>query len=420
MEHGFLQRILRYFSGYLLILVSGSNAERFFNMCCFHDIHLYELKRQGSSYHAEIKAADYFRLRPVIKKTGICPVILSKKGFPFFLRRNRKRKILFFCAFCFAAGIYYLSGFLWRIEYQGCYYHTKEELQSFLRDNGLYEGVRRSKADCTEVEEAIRSRYPDIGWVSAEIRGTVMKISIQETKMPSLSAETASDGYGEVWTEETGHIKAARDGIVSELTVISGTAMVKTGDVVRKGDILISGIITIIGDDGTAVNRYPVLAKGNISLKTTERYEDIFSLEYEKRVYTGREKKGFSLRLFGTKIFSYMPSNSYKDCDIINEMGQYCIGKDFYLPIWMSSVKIREYHWEPAVYLPEEARLLAEDRTRQYLTERKAQGAVILEAELTTELLADSCSTTGTLVLLEPAWQYQTIIPDEWRLEGGE
>ena len=80
--------------------------------------------------------------------------------------------------------------------------------------------------------------------------------------MPSLEAERVVDGLGNAWGEETGHIVAARDGIVAELTVKSGTAMVRPGDVVKKGDILIGGVIDVVGDDGGVVAKHAVLAAG--------------------------------------------------------------------------------------------------------------------------------------------------------------
>lgn len=420
MGKGLLQSLLCYLRGYLKIRIAGSNAERFFNLCKHQDILLWSICQEGSGYTAEIAAKDYFRLRPIIRKTRTCPVIQCKKGFPFFLKRSRKRKILFFCAVCFAGLLYYFSGFLWRIEYAGCYFHTKEQLEDFLAKQGIFEGVRKKHADCAEIEEWIRSAFTDIGWVSAEITGTVMKISIQETRMPELSNEVVTDGTGKIWEEETGHITAAKDGVVTKITVVRGTANVRPGDVVKAGDILISGIVTVKGDNDLIVNQYSVLAEGEVLLKTVEKYEDRFSLEYKKKVYTGREKKGIRIEAAGRKIFSYTPSNSYRECDIINDMSQYCIGEDFYLPLKAWVTTIREYEIETAAYTEEEARILADNRLLRYLNEQKTSGAAILETRLETEVADGFCRTFGIILLSERAWQYQTIIPNEWRSESAD
>ena len=419
MKNELLNRMNRYRRGYIKIRITGSNAERFLNLCQHQELRMDRICREGCNYTAVMPADDYFRLRPVIRKTGIRPEISEKRGLPFLLRKNRKRKVLLLCAVLFAGLLYYLSGFLWRIEYEGCYYHTKEQLQSFLEECGIYEGVRKREASCPEIEEKIRSRFTDIGWVSAEISGTVMKIRIKETKMPKLNADKAADGFGEIWQEETGHIVAASDGIVMEISVASGSAQVRAGDVVRRGQILISGVLDVFGDNETLVERRPVLAQGSVVLKTTENYDDRFPLDYEKRVYSGRKKTGLRLELAGIKIFSYSPSNSYPECDIISEMEQYCIGDSFFLPFKAWKTTVREYYMEPAVYSEEEARIAANERLIRYLTERKEGGATLLSSEVSTELEKNACHTSGLLIFQESAWKYRTVNPDEWRLEEG-
>ncbi|MBQ9120045.1 MAG: sporulation protein YqfD [Lachnospiraceae bacterium] len=419
MKKGVLNRLLSSMRGYVEFRLDGSNAERFLNLCRNHGIMLYDIERCGAVYEAKTEAASYFALRPIIKKTGMCPQIVGKYGFPFFLRRNRKRKILLAVAILFITLLFYLSGFLWRIEYEGCYYHTREQLSAFLTELGVREGMKKRQADASGIEEAIRSRFTDIGWVSVEIIGTKMSIRINETRMPTLVTEQAYSGIGELWEAEEGHIVAASDGIVSEIIALKGIPMVKAGDIVRKGDVLISGVITVAGDDGMAVNRYPVLAKGEITLKTVKEYRDDFAMQYQKKIYTGKEKKGYQLQAFGRKIFSYTPSNSYKECDIINEISQYCLWDDFYLPLTKKEQLFREYRYEAAVYTKEEAKLLADEHLLRYLEEQKKLGAVILASEVETQFTGKRCVTTGEIQLLETAWQYQAIIPDEWRLENG-
>ncbi len=418
MKSRLTKRMDRYFNGTVEICISGSNAERFLNLCQFQEIPLRDIRRDGSRYRAFLPAKDYFRLRPVIKKTGICPGITRRLGLPFALKRNRKRKILFLCALMFAGMIYYLSGFLWRIEFDGCYYHTVEQLREFLRQEGIMEGIRKSGADCNAIEECIRSNFTDIGWVSAELTGTVMKIHIKETRMPSMSAEQIVDGYGNTWEEETGHIVAAKDGVVTQITVKSGVAQVRVGDVVKEGDILIRGVLEIVGDDGNVTARHPVLADGTVRLKCVEDYSQAVPLTYEKKVYTGKSRSGIKLEIFGRKIFSYNPSNYYQNCDIITETGQYCIGESFYLPLVCEKTTVMEYTLTTETRTKNEAELAADQLLLRYLEEKKRGGAVILEKRLTPRFTKTECVLEGLLIFDESAWKYRRIKSDEWRQEN--
>ncbi len=420
MKSRMTRRLTRFFNGTVDICISGSNAERFLNLCQYQEIPLHDIRREGSRYRACLSAGDYFRLRPVIKKTGICPRITKRSGLPFCLKRNRKRKILYFCALMFAGMIYYLSGFLWRIEFDGCYYHTVEQLREFLRQEGIMEGIRKNQTDCSAIEESIRSRYTDIGWVSVELAGTVMKIHIKETRMPSMNADRVVDGYGNEWEEDTGHIVAARDGVVTEITVKSGMAKVRAGDVVKAGDILIDGVLEITGDDGSVIARHPVLADGDVRLKCVETYKQAVPMTYEEKVYTGRSRKGIELEILGKKIFSFNPSNSYQNSDIITEMGQYCIGENFYLPLVCARTTVREYTLNTAVRTKKEAELAANELLLRYLQERKQGGAVILEKRLAPRFTKTQCVLEGLLVFNESAWEYRRIKSDEWRTDNGD
>ncbi len=93
--------------------------------------------------------------------------------------------------------------------------------------------------------------------MSAELRGTKLFLRLAETDMPLMQKEESVPV----------HLVATADGIVESLVCRSGTPMVKIGDVVKKGDILVSGIVSVIGDNETLVNRYPVAADADILLK---------------------------------------------------------------------------------------------------------------------------------------------------------
>lgn len=235
--------------------------------------------------------------------------------------------------------------------------------------------------------------------------------------MPSMNADRAVDGHGEVWEQKTGHIVAAKDGIVAELTVRSGTARVRVGDVVKAGDILIDGVLDIVGDDGSIIARHAVLADGDVRLKCVENYRQAVPMTYEQKVYTGRDRSGIELEILGRKIFSYNPSNSYQNRDIITEIGQYCIGEDFYLPLVCTKTTVREYTLMAAKRTKKEAELAAMQMLLRYLEERKREGAVILDKRLAPRFTKKECILEGVLVFNESAWEYRKIKSDEWRLE---
>ena len=121
-----------------------------------------------------------------MKKTKTRPFIQKRFGLPFLLHRYRKRKVFAIGVVLCCAIVYIMSLFIWEISISGELKHTDESMLKFLKTNHVYMGIQKEKVDCPKIEEAIRAKYPDIGWVSAEIRGTRLLIKIKETDRKSV------------------------------------------------------------------------------------------------------------------------------------------------------------------------------------------------------------------------------------------
>ena len=109
-----------------------------------------------------------------------------------------------------------LSLYIWDISVFGSYTHTPEQITGFLRENGIAAGKAKSEIDCAGIEALLRSAFEDIGWVSAEIKGTRLIIRISETNLTDTNPPSAGPQ----------HIVAEKDGIVRQIVVRSGTPMV--------------------------------------------------------------------------------------------------------------------------------------------------------------------------------------------------
>jgi len=404
-----MKRCYDYFGGMVFVELCGSSPERFFNVCRSRKIPLYEISTQvtdkGTVYVAKMKLKDYFRVRHAAKKAHCIPYVRKRIGLPFFIKKYRNR-IAFFAGgiYCFWL-IWLLSRFVWDISVTGGFIHTEEELLSYLRGTGVVCGMRCEEINCTEIERQLRIDYPDIGWVSAELRGTKLFLKIAETDMPMLQEESTTPV----------HLVATADGIVETLTCRKGTPLVKEGDVVKKGDILVSGVISVIGDNDVEVNRYAVAADADITLKTVKKYSHSFSGKTEEKNYTGNEKTGYIFSYGNKKIFSHIPSHSYTNYAIITEDAVLSLHEHFPLPLRVQKYTVSEYVPTVRDYTKEEAEALAKqalDRYLAYLTENRT---MVLSAETETVGGKDTVKTEGKLLLLAEAWEQVAVQEDEWR-----
>ena len=80
--------------GAVRIRVQGEQTERFLNLCKAREIKISKLIRTGEqSLEGNMLIADFFRLSPIRRKTGVKIHILEKHGLPFFFYRSKRERL---------------------------------------------------------------------------------------------------------------------------------------------------------------------------------------------------------------------------------------------------------------------------------------------------------------------------------------
>ena len=405
-----MMHVFDFFRGEVFVELSGTSPERFFNICRSRKIPLYAISTQvtekGTCYVARMRLKDYLKIRPTAKKARCIPYVRKRIGVPFLYKKYRKRIVFFAGGFYCLWFMWLLSCFVWDISVTGGFVHTEEKLLSYLRDNNIFCGMRCEEVDCTAIERQLRIDYPDIGWVSAELRGTKLFLRIAETDMPMIKEENTAPV----------HLVATADGMVERLVCRQGTPLVKEGDVVKKGDILVSGVVPVIGDNEVEVNRYAVAADADITIKTVKNYSHSFPRKTVEQIFTGKTKKGYQFSFGNRKIFSHMPSHTYANYAIITEDAVLSVHKHFPLPFRLRKTTVSEYVPKVREFTEREANLLANQALNRYLAYLTENRTTVLSAETETVVGKDTIKTTGKLFLLSEAWEQVPVQEDEWRL----
>lgn len=400
-----LIRIVKWFQGYLLVRIKGYSPERFINLCSAKDILIWDLRQVEDGYEFFISVQGFRQLKQIVKKTKTRPYIKKRYGLPFLLHRYRKRKVFAIGVVLCCILVYIMSLFIWEISISGEQKHTDEAILKFLKSNNVYTGIQKEKVSCQEIEDKIRAKYPDIGWVSAEIRGTRLLIKVKETNMPKTVEKRT----------QPCHIVADKDGIITSIITRNGIPQVKAGAIVKKGDVLISGVVDIMGDFDVLVRKEPVVSDADVKMKTFYEYSDSFDLKYTKKQYTGKEKKAYSVSINENKIFLYSPFNVYKKYDIIDNDEKIRIGNNFYLPISLGTTYYKEFEMIPSTYTKEEADQIAKENLQLYIDKLIENGVTILENNVKIEIKGTKCVTSGKLIVEEDATTYRSIDDSEWR-----
>jgi len=391
-----LLSILKWSRGYLTILLRGTSPERFMNLCRNKGILLWNMHTSGRYCICNISIDGFRQLPPIVRKTGTRPVIQRKCGLPFYIQRYRNRTGfvagMLLCLFF----LYYSSLFVWKITVDGNFTHTQEEIVKFLKIYDIMPGIKIEAVDAAGMEEEIRKKFEDIGWVSIEITGTHLYVHLSETNMP-----VGIEGVKEAESD----LVAGHDGIVRSIITREGTPVVEEGQEVKKGDVLVSGRVEILGDSGEVVETRLLAADADILLETKYTYNDTFPLAYEKVEYKENKKTAYGISVFGHTFFIENPLKriaKFEKYDIIVSENSMHLGKNFILPVTLLSERWREYQGTEAVYTKEEVKALAQEHLSRYLKELEEREVSVLDPKLSLNISKTTATVSGSILVLEP------------------
>lgn len=364
--------ILLFFKGFYSIVVSGFGAERFINLCRLKNITLWDLKLSGQNeYHMKITVQDYNTLEEIINKTGVTADIQKKYGLPFLFqgKKNRLFYLIFICIAVFL--IFFSNRFVWKIEYEGNYSITEEQLKDFLYENGVREGIKKEKIPYEVLEENLRLTFPVIKWCSVSLKGNTLTLRVEENTL-------LKDKEGEITDFIYSDIVAENDGEIISVMVRNGLSLVKAGDSVKKGQILVTGAVPVYNDDETLKKYHYYDADADVFIKSEITYEENLDTDYLSKEYTGRKTQNRYLKIGDINIqFPKKVSFAYYDTYVTTQ--RFSLFHRLFLPVYYGIYEYREYYLIQKKYTDEEVVFLFNKNLSNYYARLEEKGVQILE-----------------------------------------
>ncbi len=386
-----MKHVFRYLQGYLRIRVWGYSPERFMNLCSSRGILLWDIKRREEGYEMYILLSGFFKLRPIVRKTGTRAVVLERYGFPFFIRRMRRRKVF---ALGFPACLAFLmamSQFVWAIDFEGNHSLTDDVLLDFLVHNGVDYGTPRNSINIEELEAQLREQFDVITWASARMEGTKFVVKLKENDL----------AFPEEQEEESGwlgsDLVAARDGVVVSILTRQGVPQVTAGSQVHAGDVLVSGSIPVTADDGTVREYQYCRADADVEIFYGMQVREELPLTYEYKSYTGREKRAPFLAAGRRKWVFCLREPSYLRYDTVLDASQLKLLEGLYLPLYYGFQVYREYLPVESVYTREQAEAILQERFQENIAALEEKGVQIIQKDVTINTVGNTLVLEGRL-----------------------
>ena len=395
-----LVQTFRYIRGYLKIRVTGYSPERFLNLCKNKRIDIWELEAVGNAYEMYIMVHSFRKLRPILKKTRTKVTIEERFGLPFFFYRYRRRTLFFGgCILCMAL-IYYLTFFVWNIEFQGNQRITDEVLLEYLETKNVRHGMAKKKVSCSQIVKDIRKDFDEIIWVSVSMKGSNLYIHIKENSDTFVDKDSI---------EEPADIVADKSGIVVSIVTRSGVPKVVVGSEVKEGEVLVSGTVDVLNDAKEVIGHRYVTADADIVIRTVHSYEDSINKEYPVKTYS-KKKKILPYVQVGKHLLSFTSKISTKKNEIRTDETQLKIGKQFYLPITIGKKELLEYKIKTLEYSKEEMEKLLNENLQRFYEQLEDRSVTVESNDIHIIHQNYVAKAIGTLILLEEVGIHRKIV----------
>ncbi len=264
-------KIFRKIPGKVRFTLRGLNIEKFLNHIISSGYNLVKISRIE---HGKVSFVVPFKDSDVVKseaeKYGFEVCIGEVFGFyrvvDFVLKR-----FAFVIAIIICLSVYLFSNlFVWSVNISGNYRLSKVDIMSALQLENYGIGKPKANINTKQVEQVLLKKFDQIALVSAHLYGNSLNINISE-KLPQnyLDYRLMCSDY---------------NGIIKEFTLVSGTAAVKVGDVVRVGDVLVYPYI--IDNSG---EKKSIFAQANIVIEVDFSYT--ISYNENREIYEDSGRK---------------------------------------------------------------------------------------------------------------------------------
>ena len=366
-----LKKAVKLLRGSVCVRAKSAYPERMLNLCSARGIEFWDVRWiDDTALSFCVARGDLRALRRAAEGCGAEVSIERTAGTPFFFARLRRRHALFAGGILCAALLLVNSLFIWDFEVTGNETVPTETILHALREHGVHRGTFIYSFRSQDICNRVLPELKDLCWVAVNVRGCKAYVQVRErVRAPERVNES-----------EPTNVIAAKPGLITKVRALDGEKRVLPGTSVQQGQLLIAGVVDTGGTEKPSVTTRFLAGKGEVWARTWYDLIVRVPLTYEKKVYTGKEKRSHTL-IWGEnrlKIGAKGSSICNVDCDKIKNQTQWTLFGLFALPVT----------WETETLLPYELEVTPRSRA-----DAEAQGKDMLETYLAV-LLGEAGSVT--------------------------
>ncbi|WP_018886729.1 sporulation protein YqfD [Paenibacillus massiliensis] len=354
---------LTWIQGHVRLVVKGERIAELVNLLTVQGIHVWDVVSLGEQMSSmRVLLPDFFRLRPLLRRTGSRMHVYERRGLPFQLSRLGRRAFFAAGVGIFILVLVLMSSLVWNVEVRGNDRLTADRVLQAAKSEGLYPYQWKFRLMSQDkLSQALMRRLPDTSWVGVEIRGTEVIIQIVEAEKPEPTKLLSPR-----------HLISKADAVITEIYAEQGRPVVSRNTRVKKGDILISGMI---GDEQHA---QMVVAKGEVKGMVWHEYEIEIPLVQHRKSYTGNSYDKLYLVLGNRAIqmwgYGQKPYAAYETVTEHNPL----TWRDLRLPVGWMTERVMESQKATHVVSETEAKISGIEHAKKQIIAKYGKGTEIL------------------------------------------
>jgi len=307
------------FGGKVQLRITSADPERLLRQINRMEIPVFQVERVGDiqlTFFVPIKMVS--QIERECKKNGDEVRIIAQSGPTKWVQRFVGRPILLLGVFVLFLLSILLPTRILFVSVDGNNSLPDGVILEAAESCGIVFGAQRETVRSEKVKNLLLDKIPQLQWAGVNTYGCRAVICVTERVETSEEKNLA----------DIQSIAASRDGIVTEVTALKGTALCSVGQAVQKGQILISGYT----DCGLYIRAEQ--AEGEVYAKTHRQLSVISPLNWEYKGSVMDVRKDYSLLIGKKRINLWKDSGiSEASCDRMYREYYVTLPGGFRLPI---------------------------------------------------------------------------------------
>ncbi len=314
-----------------------------------------------------IRRQDWKRLRSLCQRRGYALTFVGQKGLFWPVLGILHRPVLLFGMLILITLAMYLPSRVLFVRVEGARSVPERLILEKCQQVGISFGASRKDVRSEKMKNALLEAIPELQWAGINTAGCTATVSVRER---SETADEAEEIKG------VSSLVAVRDGVITQCTVIRGSAVCKVGDAVKAGQVLVSGYT----DCGISIQA--TRAHGEIYARTDRDLQAVAPVSTAQKGRITAVTKKFSLIIGKNRINFYKGSGiSDASCDKMYSVNWLTLPGGFQLPVALVTEVCTSYELQtPAAQ--EDATALLQDFAENYLHSQMIAGTLIRKQEL--------------------------------------